>query len=175
MEAEWKKEQIDRELKRKRQGSDKKKREATVAMYAGWAPESEDSGGEEEENVALMAMNESEEEDSSEKEVSPLELKDRLDSLSKRKLISLFTKLIDSYNSLNEGKEQLLSALTTLKFEHMELEGQKQKLEKENSSLLSQVTQLDSLTCSLKTELLTLSKDNPGKQPMTLNQHKCEE
>ena len=172
-EAEWKKEQIEREIKRKRLGSDKKK--DAVAMYAGWAPELEDSDEEEQANIALMAMEEPEEEDISADEVSPLELKDRLDSLSKRKLTSLFAKLIDSYNSLNEGKEQLLSALTTLKFEHIDLEGEKQKLVKENSSLKSQVSQLDSLTCSLKTELLAATKGNPDKQPMSSNQLKCED
>ena len=122
---------------------------------------------EEDEDIALVAMENPEEEENNEKEVCPLELKEKLETLSKKKLTSLMIKMIDSYSSMSDGKEQLLSALTSLKFEYIELEIHKGGLEKENSSLQNQVTQLGTQISSLKSEVLTLSKGNPSKQAMT--------
>ena len=147
------------------EGQDKKRKEAaSMVIYAGWTPEVEESDKEEDEDIALLAMEELEDEENTEREVSPLDLKDKLDSFSKKKLVSLLVKMMDSYNCLNEGKEQLLSALTSLKFEYLELESTMKRLESENSSLQDQVNRLGSPVCSAQPETLSLPKDNFGKQ-----------
>ena len=100
-----------------------------------------------------MAMEDSEmdsESDTEKIEVNLLDLKEKLKLFSKQKLFSLMITLIDNFQDLNENRDQLLSSLTSLKFEYIDLEKINSGLKEENQFLKEQVQQFDSCTLALK-------------------------
>ena len=109
------------------------------------------------------------------KEVSLLDLKNKLKFFSKKKLSSLILTLIDNVQELDENKDQLLASLASLKFEYIDLEKINSDLKKENQFLKEQVQQLDSCTLALKSEILKQSVTRNGKGKNSGDQIRCDQ
>jgi len=143
-------------------------------MYAAWGTCSNNSIKDDTEDVALMAMEDSES-DTEKREVNLLDLKNKLKYFSKKKLSSLILTLIDNFQELNENRDQLLTSLTSLKFEYIDLEKINSDLKKENQFLKEQVQQLDSCTLALKSEILKQSVTGNGKEKISGDQIRCDQ
>ena len=107
---------------------------------------------EDDEDIALMAIEESDaepESDSKETEVNLLNLKDKLVKFSKKKLPFLLLASIDTIQELVNTKSQLLASLSSLKFEHIDLNKNKHDLQ-------GKIKQLESHNLELRTENLKL-------------------
>ena len=107
---------------------------------------------EDDEDIALMAIEESDvepESDSEETEVNLLNLKDKLVKFSKKKLSFLLLASIDTIQELVNTKSQLLASLSNLKFEHIDLNKNKHDLQ-------GKIKQLESHNLELRTENLQL-------------------
>ena len=121
-------------------------------MYAAWGTGSSDMYEEDDEDIALMAIEESDaepESDSEETEVNLLNLKDKLVKFSKKKLSFLLLASIDTIQELVNTKSQLLASLSSLKFEHIDLNKNKHDLQ-------GKIKQLESHNLKLRTENLKL-------------------
>ena len=106
-------------------------------MYAAWGTGSSDMYEEDDEDIALMAIEESDaepESDSEETVVNLLNLKDKLVKFSKKKLSFLLLTSIDTIQELVKTKNQLLASMTILKFEYIDLEKVNSDLKKEINS-----------------------------------------
>ena len=160
-ELEWKKEKAEKE--RKELLNKKKNKEKEQAMYAAWGTGSSDMY-EDVEKLALMAIEESDaepESDSEETEVNFLNLKDKLAKFSKKKLSLLLLASIDKSQELVNTKSQLLASLSSLKFEHIDLN--KNKLD-----LQDKIKQLETQNLELRTKnskLKVLGKGKEGELP----------
>ena len=87
---------------------------------------------EDDEDIALMAIEESDvepESDSEETEVNLLNLKDKLVKFSKKKLSFLLLASIDTIQELVNTKSQLLASLSSIKFEHIDFNKNKHDLQ----------------------------------------------
>ena len=170
-EIEWKKESAEKEMNE----NAKKKNKKDYDMTAAWGSRSEDSDDEKVDEIAFMAIGDSDmEEEESNSEVSILEIKEKLHLFPKRKLISLINDLIDDFQELTCERDQLLNAFSDQKFECMDLKSCKTVIDKENSSLKKQVDKLDSLNLNLKSEILKLSIIEKGKGVISEDQKKIE-
>ena len=149
-ELEWKKEKTEKE--RKKLFNKKKNKDKEQAMYAAWGTGSSDMYEEDDEDIALMAIEESDaepESDSEETVVNLLNLKDKLVKFSKKKLSFLLLASIDTIQELVNTKSQLLASLSSLKFEHIDLNKNKHDLQ-------GKIKQLESHNLELRTENLKL-------------------
>ncbi|KAG5587274.1 hypothetical protein H5410_047708 [Solanum commersonii] len=124
--------------------------------------------------VALMAMEDSKS-DIEKREVNLLDLKNKLQCFSKKKLSSFVLTLIDNFQELNENRDQLLTSLTSLKVEYIDLEKINSDLKKENQFLKEQVQQLDSCTLTLKSKILKQNVTENGKEKTSGDQIKCDQ
>ena len=133
-------------------------------MYAAWGTGSSDMYEKDDEDIALMAIEESDvepESDSEETEVNLLNLKDKLVKFSKKKLSFLLLASIDTIQELVNTKSQLLASLSNLKFEHIDLNKNKHDLQ-------GKIKQLESHNLELRTEnlkLKVLGKEKGGELP----------
>ncbi|XP_069154593.1 uncharacterized protein [Solanum lycopersicum] len=131
-------------------------------MYPAWGTSSSDMYEENDEDIALMAIEESDvehEPDSEETEVNFLNLKDKLVKFSKKKLSFLLLASINKIQELVNTKIQLLASLSSLKFEHIGLNKNKHDLE-------GKIKQLEFHNQELRTEnlkLKVLGKENGGE------------
>ena len=144
---EWKKERAEKENKELL--NEKKNKEMDQAMYAVWGTGS-DMYDEDDEDLALMAIEESEtepESDSEGIEVNLFYLKDKLVKFSKKKLFFLLLTSIDTIQELVKTKNQLLASMTSLKFEYI-------NLDKLNSELQEKAKQFKTCNLALKSEAL---------------------
>ena len=101
------------------------------------------------------------ESDSEETEVNILNLKDKLVKFSKKKLSFLLLASIDTIQELVNTKSQLLASLSSLKFEHIDLN--KNKLD-----LQDKIKQLETQNLELRTKnskLKVLGKGKEGELP----------
>ena len=149
-ELEWKKEKTEKE--RKELFNKNKNKEKEQAMYSTWRTGSSDMYEEDNEDTALMVIEESDvepESDSEETEVNLLNLKDKLVKFSKKKLSFLLLASIDTIQELVNTKSQLLASLSSLKFEHIDLNKNKHDLQ-------GKIKQLESHNLELRTENLQL-------------------
>ena len=132
-------------------------------MYAAWGTGSSDMY-EDVEDLALMAIEESDaepESDSEETEVNLLNLKDKLAKFSKKKLSLLLLASIDKIQELVNTKSQLLASLSSVKFEHIDLNKNKLDLQEKIKQLETQNLELRTKNSKLK----VLGKEKEGELP----------
>ena len=101
------------------------------------------------------------ESDSEETEANLLNLKDKLVKFSKKKLPFLLLASIDTIQELVNTKSQLLASLSSLKFEHIDLNKNKHDLQ-------GKIKQLESHNLELRTEnlkLKVLGKEKGSEPP----------
>lgn len=105
-----------KEQKEKDKANSKKKE--SYAMIVAWGSRSKESDGKIDETTYMPLEDqdlEEEQEEGSKYKVSLLDLKDKLYFFSKKILISLTNYLTDDIHDLKTNKDQLLSALESLK------------------------------------------------------------
>ncbi|XP_015158246.1 uncharacterized protein [Solanum tuberosum] len=167
-EVEWRKE---RDEKEKRELANKRKtKEKEQAMYASWGTSS-NNYEEDDDDIALTAMEESDcepDSDSEEKKVNISDLKDKLESFSKKKLSLLMRTLMDTIQEQIRNKNQLLASMTSLKFEYIDLEKLNTELQEKTKLWLMKNQKLESFDLALKTEnikLKVIGKEKACDQP----------
>ncbi|XP_070056601.1 uncharacterized protein [Nicotiana tomentosiformis] len=136
-------------------------------MVATWGESSDDD---EEDEQALMAIGESNEET----EVSVIHLKDKIKLLSKERFSELLLELIDEYEDVNNEKEQLSKECVILKAKCKYLELSVSETVSENTVLKNQVHALDSTVLELRSENLKF-KLGTGKKIVDHTQLSLEE
>ncbi|KAF3679689.1 hypothetical protein FXO37_03731 [Capsicum annuum] len=100
-------------------------------------------------------------------EVSILELKEKLQLFSKPKLVSLMSALIDDFQELCSDRDELFNSFASLKFDLIDLKAYSGIVNKENSTLKKQVTELKISNNNLKSEVLKLTLTGTGKRTMS--------
>ncbi|XP_070036121.1 uncharacterized protein [Nicotiana tomentosiformis] len=172
-EIEWKKEKAERRNRKNEQVQPKKSNNkgSTKAMVAAWGESSnESSDGDDEDERALMAIGESDEET----EVSVFHLKDKIKFLSKERLFELLLELIDESEDINNKKEQLSKECVILNAKCKNLELRASETVSENTVLKNQVHALDSTVLELRSENLKF-KLGTGKKTVDHTQLTLEE
>ncbi|KAM3326907.1 hypothetical protein P3S67_002033 [Capsicum chacoense] len=104
---------------------------------------SNESDDEEDDEIALMAIGDSDmEEGDGTSEVSILELKEKLHLFSKNKLVFLMSALIDDFQELTSDRDELFNNLASLKFDLIDLEACKNTVEKKTALLRNKLVNL---------------------------------
>ncbi|XP_070039917.1 uncharacterized protein [Nicotiana tomentosiformis] len=112
----------------------------------------EDSDTESEDLLALMENPDFNVDKEEELEVSFQDIKDKIHTYSKNKLISLLGVLIDAYLKISDEKEQLMNDYALLRLEHNDLEISRENLEVFVVHLKDQIFVLEDEKSGLETE-----------------------
>ncbi|XP_070007430.1 uncharacterized protein [Nicotiana sylvestris] len=134
-EIEWKKERVERRNRKEEQVQPKRNKGSTKSMVVAWGETSdEDLEDEAEEEQALMAIGESDDE----QEVNILHLKNKIKFFSKEKLVELLLDFIDESEIINNVKKVLSRECVILKAKCKSLESRANESDNTNAELKNQ-------------------------------------
>ncbi|XP_070045634.1 uncharacterized protein [Nicotiana tomentosiformis] len=190
-ELEWKKKNYDKGKQQNKdrvpgrrmtnKAMDKIMKKAMAYIQSSSTDESDDDDESEDEDQSLMAkQNDSESEDllalmensdsdadeEKKPELSFQDIKDKIQTYSKNKLISLSDFLIDAYKK-NDEKEQLMTEYASLKLEEKDLEISRESLEVFVVDFKDHILVLEDKKAALETENnRLLNAPNKGEEPL---------